>query len=553
MNFLRRDDGGAAPASLRKRVRTLMAVVATAMLGASLALAPQAALAAPLSPAQVDVDFAAEQGPLLHTERYNNFHVSSTFADQRPADVDYLNEQGLHGSLYRAWLNSPNQTDPICTTPDGVCVLSPGFDAYLRDLGNASDTVLANLRLDAWIGQDAAIVTPQIERILLAIKTAHPKVDFIEAWNEPDAPGSKIQATQVYESYAPLYRAVNNVNNVLGLVPGYVPLKVGGPALYFFNVPWLEAFLDAYQADPDPAKRLDFLSYHAYVRVNPDGSRQFYKSDPSLVSGYRDQLDSMLVARGMPVNLPVYITETGIYPGPMCDNCDSTDYARQAAGMPSLAYWFSQQHDTYPMNWVARRTGLKDQFVTQNAIGPYMDLRTQEILWRPYEQLPSDALTPYGNVMLMQSMMKDTKVSTTSDQLVNGIGVYAVAAKATDQTSASVMVWNYQGCSGIPPTTSCPTQGYDLAIDMTSLPDGIAHGNVTVTAYRVDQETSNFYSDATDPDLSKAKLQQVDQRTVTPAGDTLNYRAQLPPNGVYLILLNGDRDSTGSMDLPFGS
>ncbi|WP_185993238.1 glycosyl hydrolase [Rhodococcus sp. KBS0724] len=139
-----------------------------------------------------------------------------------------------------------------------------------------------------------------------------PKVQYIEAWNEPDAPGSTIQPAQVYQSYIPLYQAVNSINHSLSTDRGYTPLEVGGPALYYFNTPLLTTFLDAYVADSDPDKRLDFVSYHAYVNVLPDGSRQFYKSDPSLVKGYRDQLDSVLAERGLPENLPVYITETGI-------------------------------------------------------------------------------------------------------------------------------------------------------------------------------------------------------------------------------------------------
>ena len=52
---------------------------------------------ATLTPATVGVDFGSNQGWLLHTEAYNNFHVSSTFAGQRPEDVDFLNAIGLHG------------------------------------------------------------------------------------------------------------------------------------------------------------------------------------------------------------------------------------------------------------------------------------------------------------------------------------------------------------------------------------------------------------------------------------------------------------------------
>jgi hypothetical protein len=313
--------------------------------------------------------------------------------------------------------------------------------------------------------------------------------------------------------------------------------------MYYFNTTLLNDFLDRYAADPDPNKRLDFISYHAYVNILPTGARQFYKENPSWVKDYRNQLDAMLAARGLPTNTPAFVTETGIYPGPLCDMCDSTDYARQAAGMMSLHYWLGQQHDTYVFNWVARRQGLKDQFVTQNAVGPHLDFtnpRNPSVLWQPYETLPSDALTPYGNVLLMQSKMEDVRVSATTDQLNNGVGVYAVAAKDPLLPEASVMVWNYPGCSGTPGTTGCGSTSYDTTIDMSGLPNGLGDGPVTVTVYRVDQHTSNYWSDPLNTDTSKAQLEQVDQRTVQPVNGSISYQADLVPNAVYLVLLRKD-------------
>jgi hypothetical protein len=502
----------------------------------------------PVKPANVAVDFGANQGALLHTERYNNFHVSTTFDAQRPEDVEYLNSIGLHGTMYRAWLNSPNQTEPTCTSSSGACELSPSMKAYLADLGNVSDTQIANFRLGEWVGKDPATAQAGMERIVLAVKQAQPEIIYIEAWNEPDAPGGGIDGgvtpAQGYEGYQALYRAVNTVNATLAAQdPNYVPLKVGGPAMYYFNTTLLNDFLDRYAADPDPNKRLDFISYHAYVNILPNGARQFYKENPSWVKDYRNQLDAMLAARGLPTNMPAFVTETGIYPGPLCDMCDSTDYARQAAGMMSLHYWLGQQHDTYVFNWVARRQGLKDQFVTQNAVGPHLDFtnpRNPSVLWQPYESLPSDALTPYGNVLLMQSMMEDVRVAATTDQLTNGVGVYAVAAKDPLLPEASVMVWNYPGCSGTPGTTSCGSTSYDTTIDMSGLPNGLGDGPVSVTVYRVDQHTSNYWSDPLNTDTSKANLEQVDQRTVTPVDGSFSYQADLVPNAVYLFVLRKD-------------
>lgn len=504
----------------------------------------------PLNPesANVAVDFGAEQGALLHTERYNQFHVSTTFAGQRPEDVEFLNEIGLHATLYRAWLNSPNQTEPTCTGSASSCELSPSMKAYLADLGNVSDAQIANFRLGEWVGMDPHEAQAEMEGILLAVKREQPEIVYIEAWNEPDQPPGGVDGgvtpAQAYAGYQALYRAVNSVNATLAEGnPDYVPLKVGGPALFYFNKPYLEAFLDAYVADTDPNKHLDFISYHGYLNILPDGSRQFFKENPSWVMNYRDEMDAILEARGLPVDTPVFVTETGIYPGPLCDNCDSTDYAHQAAGMAALHYWFSQQHDTYLFNWVSRRQGLKDQFVTQNAVGPQLDLtnpRNPTILWEPLDPLPTNALTPYGNMLLMQSMMEDIQVSAVSNQLNNGLGVYTLAAKDPVLPEASVMVWNYPGCSGTPGTTSCGATAYDTTIGMSQLPNGLDDGPVTLTVYRVDQHTSNYWENPLNTDLSKAQLEQVDQRTVLPVDGSISYQANLLPNSVYLVLLRKD-------------
>lgn len=500
----------------------------------------------PLLPAQVSVEFGSEQGSLLHTERFNNFHTTSVYPAQRPIDVDYLNSLGMHGSVYRVWLNSPNEPDvPPCLedidspqAADKPCTLNPPFDTYLTDAENVSQVLMGNLRLNGIPGfmseggPEAA--RPLIERILLAIKEAHPKLTYVEAWNEPDEPRTTIVPSQVYEYYVPVYQAVNNINAALENEPGYVPIKVGGPTLYYFHQEWLETFLDDYVADENPGKRLDFISYHAYLGFE-NGVRHFYKDDPSLVAGQREKLDEMLQERGLDTNIPTYITESGIYPGPMCDECLSTDYARTAAGIASLHYWFQNQPNTYPFNWLTRQRagGLKDQFVTKDSTGPYLNARFQQI-WPTLDPIPSNTFTPFGNMLYMKSMMKDTRVSATSDSLHDGIGVYADASK--DETGASLMVWNYQGCPGVPsgnpPTNpNCPTTAYRTTIDASNLPADLANRLVDVKMFRIDQNTSNYFGDSTSADL-----QQVESKTVRTGTSYLD-SVDLQPNAIYLILL----------------
>lgn len=115
--------------------------------------------------------------------------------------------------------------------------------------------------------------------------------------------------------------------------------------------------------------------------------------------------------------------------------------------------------------------------------------------------------------------------------------MYALAAKDPVLPEASLMVWNYPGCSGTPGTTSCGNTTYETSISMGQLPNGLGEGPVTVTVYRVDQHTSNFWENPLNTDIAKAKLEQVEQRTVTPVNGRIDYQAVLLPNSVYLVSL----------------
>ena len=134
----------------------------------------------------------------------------------------------------------------------------------------------------------------------------------------------------------------------------------------------------------------------------------------------------------------------------------------------------------------------------------------------------------------MQSKMKDTKVTATSDHLDKGIGVYALAAK--DNTGASVMAWNYQGCGAATNGDPCTNNAtYNAKLDLTHLPANLANHKVHERVFRIDQNTSNYYSTpATDP--ANANLQQVDSKTIDLKA-TQQDSLTLSPNSVYLVLL----------------
>ncbi|MEV5828731.1 hypothetical protein AB0L25_24535 [Spirillospora sp. NPDC052242] len=502
--------------------RIVQAVVTTtlAMLIALSAAGPSDVHAQPnaLGPATVSVDFGDQKGRLLRSERYNNYANENAFIEQRSADVRFLNEQGLHQKVHRVWLDHAFEQ---CSIETGTCDFSENTDAYLTDAGKLSDAVLVNLNPSEFVRGERLYedLQPLLEVMLGDLKKKYPAVKYVEVFNEPDwqyhgherhdgrpADEVTLRPGDLYRFYVPFYKAADRVGK--GTRPAD-RLQVGGPALSVMDPKWMKPFLDDYAADRDPRKRLDFISYHAYLKWDDDYQvPTFYKSDLRQVSTERGDILKWLRERRIRGRIPSFITETGIYPGPAYDDrTGTTDYLRQAAGMATYSYLYSRQPDTYMFNWVVRHyaEGRKDQLVTRVGNVP----------------VPTGIFTPYGNMMLMQSKMKDVEVSATvSGGRKDDNGVYAIASK--DRTGASLMVWNWQHTND---------QSHRATLDMSRLPRHLAHGPVRRRMFRIDQTTSNYF---TDP--AGADLQQVSEKIVRP-GTRHSETIDLKPNALYLVLM----------------
>jgi hypothetical protein len=479
--------------------------------------------AAPPTSATVSVDFGAGQGELPRSERRNNFGSVTAWPEQRSGDVEFLNRQGLHGEIYRVWVSSPNAPaeDNVfnqCDLKTRKCDFSR-LDAYLTQASTVSDSVLIDLNPTDFVTGERPMkdLEPMLELILRSIKKEYPRIKYVEAFNEPDwqfhglerrqgrpADQTTLQPGDLYRFYEPYYAAVHKVNK--GLRPAN-RLQLGGPAFMWMDPKWMKPFLDDYAADRDPRKRLDFLSYHAYLSWDDNYQvPTMYKGDLRIVAEQRETLRGWLKERRIRPDIPSYVTETGIYPGPAYDEtAPKNDYLRQAAGMATYSYLFANQPDTYMFNWCVRHRveERKDQLVTRTPDGPL-----------------KDTFTPYGNMLLMQSKMKDTRVSATTGPLEGDNGVYALASK--DRTGASLMVWNWQHTG---------ERSYRTTIDMARMPADLRHGPVRERVYRIDSTTSNYFGDP-----AKAGLPLVGEKTVRP-GRTHTATVDIAPNAIYLVLL----------------
>lgn len=474
-------------------------------------------------PARVTVDFSASRGDFLHPERYNNFSRWTSWTAQRDADVRFLNEQGLHGQIYKVWVDAERIHDPKTDAYDYT-----GLDDYLADASLLSDELLMVMDTRASVrdmGRSPAEIKPIIKRIMTDLKRRYPRIRYVEAFNEPDHNLAKsVSPAGLYDYYKVYYEAVNEINREL---QPQVPLEIGGPGYMQFNETWMYAFLDRYAADPSPDKKLDFVSWHAYGEF-PEGTGDqsgprafhFYKGDPSEIAGQRELLNTALSSRGLHTAIPAFITETGIYPGPSFDNQDDArpDYLIGAAGVPALHYWYMEQPDTYPFNWVVRHFGeeRKDQLITRARNGEHISVKAGDNV----EDLPTNIFTPYGNAMKMMAMLKKERVAAQSDALDEGKGIYSIATK--DEYGAAVMVWNYQHIG---------KRRYDVTIHMGTLPANLRGKILCQRMYRIDDKVSNYWSNP-----ATANLQQVAASTVEPT-KRLSVTLDLTPNALQLVTL----------------
>lgn len=487
--------------------------------------------AAAIGRATVTVDFDQSRGEFLHPERYNNFTRWNRWMPQRDADIRFLNEQNLHGKVYKVWIDAERIHDPATDTYDYT-----GVDDYLADASLLSDELLIVMDTRVSVrdmGRKPEDIRPIIRRIMTDLKKRYPRIRYVEAFNEPDHNLAKvITPSELYDYYKIYYEEVNAINREL---QPHVPLEVGGPGNMQFDEKWMNGFLDRYAEDPSPDKRLDFISWHTYGEF-PEGTGDsggprayhFYKGNPGEVAGHRPQLNAELAKRGLDTNTPAFITETGIYPGPSFDNQGDPrpDYLIGAAGVPSLHYWLMESPNTYPFNWVVRHSSeeRKDQLITRARNGEHITASGGQNL----EDLPTNTFSPYGNAMAMMAKLKKERVASHSNALKDGIGVYSIATK--DEYGAGVMIWNYQHVG---------QQSYDVTVDLGKLPTNLRGTQLCRRMYRIDDKVSNYWSNP-----ETANLQQV---SATPVAATNRHSVSvtLTPNALQLVVLEPDQDCAG--------
>jgi hypothetical protein len=331
---------------------------------------------------------------------------------------------------------------------------------------------------------------------LVAYKRRYPSIRYVELFNEPDKTWAVprghwrgLTVEDYYGWYRVGYSVVNEVNHHLHPA---VRMGLGGPATASFDESFLRNFLDRYARDHDPAKRLDFISYHQYK----------HGADPARVGAEKQTVRRWLSHRGLDPDTPVFVTEYGVFPGDATGTTLSADLLTQAAAMETLAYYYINSGMDLEMHWAySHPTNPRKSMFVSGVDG---------------------AVYPYGNLVTMQSMMKDKRVPATSDGLSRtGIGVNALAT--VDSSGVAVLTTNYQGSRG--------EASHDVSLHVDRLPPRLAHRRLQVDRYLIDSIHSNYAHDA-----SSSALERVERRIVR-ADDDVETAFRLEPNAVTLVVI----------------
>jgi hypothetical protein len=456
----------------------------TATTGGGEIIAPSAparpAEAAPVFPdvARVTVDPADVAGPFNNPARYHNQSGPVTLLNSAQLGQVEL----LAPRVVRVWIKPERYYDHTTGTFDfdyRTNAAGNTFYDYLDQVADQASEIVGNVDQCA----EELLDTPELCRHVLLAGVLHyarryPALRYVEIFNEPDKtwpPTGSERAPLPIDRYYSWYRiGYSVVNEVNVLLSDRVPLQVGGPAAYTFNPDYLESFLDRYRADPDPRKRLDFLSYHQYRR----------RENPAAVRDEKTTVQRWLRRRGLDPRTPVFVTEYGVFPGASSGTTFAEDLLTQAAAMAALGYYYTLGGMDMVMHWVYRH--------------PEHDRKSM------LADTDDGAVYPYFNLVRMQGMLKRNLIGARSDALDDsGLGVHALATM--DNSGLAVLLTNYQWTTG--------RTGYQVELSVAGTPTVTRGRQLRIQRYLVDEATSNY---AHDPANSELRL--VEERRI--AADT---------------------------------
>ncbi len=373
----------------------------------------------------------------------------------------------------------------------GVAETDVMYYDYIDAFSKHSKSILLNVRRYETEVVKGVISMDQWRKVvtngLRHYKKRCPNIEYIEVLNEYTVKHfGGLDDDQYYEFYRVMYGVINELNAEL---KPEIPLKVGGPAWHLGHI---RNFLKRYAADPDPNKRLDFLTYHKYT------------TDPRDYSNIEEKVDAWLAEHDLPTNIPIFITELGDRDAKKAED-PSLKQLYQATGVPAFLYQTLSQPDLYGFPWVLYHNP---------------DVQFHHLMFDGQLRV-----TPFGAAMKMLSMQKSTRLAVTGGPKRNnkGKGFYALASK--DDSGLAIQLWRKS-----PDGPDGQVMSVNLTVD--NLPDALTGGKVRIRQYRVDSRHSNV---VTNPDW-EGGLELINEATVKVA-NSISLSLELEPLGLWMAVI----------------
>jgi len=371
------------------------------------------------------------------------------------------------------------------------------FHDYLKSCGKHSDAVMLTIRryerdvLDRKLGVTMEDWKTIFKKAVMHYKEVCPNLRYIEACNEYALKGFiGCTVDEYYEFYRLAYQAVNEANAELKLT-GDKMILIGGPVVTGGIVTKLNLFFENFAKDPSPHKRLDFVSWHEY------------HNNYAATAHREGQVRHMLSLRGLPKELPLFITEHD----PYHPKAGAREYNLiNAAGLVKSLYF-------------------TDRFSPGIKIMPWVQYHVAEIqtrfMWfdgpnEPDTKAEELRMLPAGCSMKLLSMHKDWEIAVD-----NAIANDEIVLASVQNHGLVVHVVNY----GEP-------QNVRLRIDnLPKVFSALAGGKVRLVKYLIDQEHSNCVAD---PDYPGG-IEKVEDGWVEPVGGSITLmHPGLSKNGILL-------------------
>lgn len=286
-------------------------------------------------------------------------------------------------------------------------------------------------------------------------KERYPNIRYVEVGNEYSLKSfMAATADEYYQFYELGYEAVNEVNEELGLA-GEDRILVGGPVSTGAISKEINQLAQRFAADQNPAKRLDFVSWHEYTK-------------PVRATAFRErEIRDTLRKHRLDDHVPLFITEHD----PIHFEADSAGQNQiNAAGLVRTLYYAS----LYSPNMRIFPWAL---YHDENIQTRFMWFKGDNQLHTPAKDL---RMLPIGVSMKLLSMHRGREI-----EIANPLDASALVIGSRSKGTVLLEAVNYAD----------HPQSVRLTVDR--LADALGGGKVLVRKYIIDEQHNNLTTDPT--------------------------------------------------------